>query len=926
MGKIDKSLKKVINFIKRYDIIYFGKDRDTIMEFIDYSKKIDKEGKKINTDMMYDFLIKHEDKIDIEKIIVIAIKNCRDNIEELKNRIKRVEKDINYYIQEGNMEMNFEKSKEKFTLDTELTFFQKELQRLKDMGKGIDISFAKYRFNEKKGKYDIEVIDSKEIIRGKKILPKEKLERIERIEEDVKKYNEDENDEMGIEYLLQLLRIEDYTQVFSEKAKSVVYMATCAISDNEILRMNNITHKELERLKNDESNKYEELLDSVVYNTPEVLKMQKDMIKDYIQYIDIDKLLLICGFRYEELLEQDRITEEQQLEVKDTLSIILKNIEANKNTYKFNLDIEEGEEIVSKEIVYSKECIRKCLEKFSKDSYFSEKRIEEIREKIKNGKMKIEELSFEEINICFDHKSLLEYATTSEENFAYIIENFEYIIENFEYSKEELLGVLEKDSNGKGNLLNYLVWNSKYEFTAEDILNLYINNVIDLNTIMTLGFALDFSNIININELYRIYEEKDEELFEKYTQLYKKLFSKDKTIDFDEFSSDLMAEIIERYDSENKAKHIQTIKDFYKSGILKLETIVEWNDDDVLKKVVQDLYAEEILNYDELKPLLVQKKIPFECVRELVFNQDIGYEERLKILFEGLVPEEEILKLYQNALIRKEDLIELANQSIITAKEAQKAIQNTNILTLEENSNIRLEIGKMKKIKKDDSIYNFDESCYNPKIECTQIIDPNAREELFDLLHAYVIPRKMNGIDCVEVDKSSPFYNYTFYGIPDENGKITEDSVIIAERIYEDIETKTRFAVDNATYFFKYGDLLVLSNYASKDEIVKQIDNMVFRVNHILATEDRYGSWGFGVLNAIAKTKFSSNFKGLTKKEQRIKVVDMLSDNYTHSESDKIIEKAQEIDNGEHTYDIVSGKTNNIVGQQNNGEDVGDSR
>ena len=96
------------------------------------------------------------------------------------------------------------------------------------------------------------------------------------------------------------------------------------------------------------------------------------------------------------------------------------------------------------------------------------------------------------------------------------------------------------------------------------------------------------------------------------------------------------------------------------------------------------------------------------------------------------------------------------------------------------------------------------------------------------------------------------------------------------------------------------------------------MENMVFKANHTLATEEKNGHWGVSVIYSIVKTKLSSNLKDLSKKEQRIKVIDTLMSVYTHDEIMEILDKSQDIDLGEHTYDIVDEVTTNHAENKGN--------
>ena len=391
----------------------------------------------------------------------------------------------------------------------------------------------------------------------------------------------------------------------------------------------------------------------------------------------------------------------------------------------------------------------------------------------------------------------------------------------------------------------------------------------------------------------------------------------DHTEELETIANDLMIEIIEQYDQNKQEEYLQQLKEFYKEGLLTIDVIVEWNNQEVVEKLVIDLYKGQEVRLEELKGWIKDKKIPFECIKELIWEKDISYEERMKVVGEGWIPEEEIFDLYKKTLIRDKDLLELADKSIIDRSKAEDIINGTNLEDLEKNSKIVLRVNDtIQKIKRDESIYvtekEREENSFKNK-KPKLIIDPNERKEFFKLLGAG-IP------DEVEIAKTSPFYNYEFYVIPDETGKIDKNSVVIAERIYEEKEEhikndegrkdkELRFATDNATYFFKYKDLMVLSNYLKKDEAVKEKKDIIFKANHTIATDKKNGHWAASVIYGIAKTMLSSDLKEYSKENQRRIVVEKLSKVYDYDQLMKILDKGEEIDSGEYIGEIVEADT-----------------
>lgn len=448
-----------------------------------------------------------------------------------------------------------------------------------------------------------------------------------------------------------------------------------------------------------------------------------------------------------------------------------------------------------------------------------------------------------------------------------------------------------------------------------DIISLYKDNIIDIEYIKNLKEYSNFSNEISASELISLYDNynknKSEENnlinYTRYLDLYKEILLNDNPRETKKYSLNFMEQMIENYDKRHIDTHITQLEEFYKQGLLTLNTIIEWNDPSVIETFLTDLYKENIIQLNDVKKFVKNGNLPFEYIKQLVWEENINYEERLKLLEEGWIPEEEIFELYSKALIREDDLLKLSQKSIISKQKTLDIINNTQLQDLEKYSNIVLVIGdKLQKIKRDDSLYFNEEKNTSSKSSKPKLmIDPNERESLFSLLKAGK-PNK------VEISETSPFYNYEFYIIPDESGKVNLNSVIIAERIYEEKEehiknpnTTIKYATDNATYFFKYKDLMVLSNYLKKDDAIKETKNIIFKANHTLANDKRNGHWAASVIYGVAKTMLSSDLKEYSKDNQRKIIVEKLSKVYTYDELEKILDKGSSIDSGDSICEII---------------------
>ena len=166
------------------------------------------------------------------------------------------------------------------------------------------------------------------------------------------------------------------------------------------------------------------------------------------------------------------------------------------------------------------------------------------------------------------------------------------------------------------------------------------------------------------------------------------------------------------------------------------------------------------------------------------------------------------------------------------------------------------------------------------------------------------------------LDEDNPFYNYEFYVIPDESGDIGLNSVVIAERYYEDKYTEEKFATGNATYFFKYKDLMVLSNM-KKSEMTKERKNIVFTVNHFIATDKKDGTWAIKMIYNLAKTMLSNDLNEYSKENQAKIVLEKLATIYSHDEIMKLIDKADDIDSGKYLYYVEEKFIQDITHKKN---------
>ena len=831
--------------------------------------------------------ILHENKINKQRLLLLIVKNYSDNIQLIDSILKD-----NTYKSKNNksetLELIIQKQKQ-----------EKNLNIAKKIGKGMDESFAFYFYNTGTNEYDIKIIDSKELIDGIKTKSSANLKRFKEIDEDFIK--DDETKTIGLEYFLQSIVISDFNNIFPNE--QIGDNMRTLILENQVIKNNIKTRTELETLKNENYDEYENLIEKTQFHN--ILSDIKNLLRKYIKYVNIDNLLAISAYRFEESLENDLIPYERANDVKIILNKLIRHIK-NNTVFHFSLQDRKDNSYDLKDIEYSVSDIKNFINRFTDDSYIKKSQIEEYKNKIDSEEITLFDLDPQYVKICFSSSELEKVAKLNSQN-------LQYVSTILQWNKDKILDAIKFQKNCTVELLKDFM--TQKIICPNDIISLYKDNIIDIEYIKNLKEYSNFSNEISTSELISLYDnynknksqENNSTNYTRYLNLYKEILLNDNPKETEKYSLKLMEQMVENYDKNHIDTHITQLEEFYKQGLLTLNTIIEWNDPSVIETFLTDLYKENIIQLNDVKKFVKNGNLPFEYIKQLVWEENINYEERLKLLEEGWIPEEEIFELYSKALIREDDLLKLSQKSIISKQKTLDIINNTQLQDLEEHSHLVLVIGnELQKIKRDDSLYFNEEKNTSSKSSKTKLmIDPNEREALFSLLKAGK-PNK------VEISETSPFYNYEFYIIPDESGKVNLNSVVIAERIYEEKEeniknlNKTiKYATDNATYFFKYKDLMVLSNYLKKDDAIKETKNIIFKANHTLATDKRNGHWAASVIYGIAKTMLSSDLKEYSKDNQRKIIVEKLSKVYTYDELEKILDKGSSIDSGDSIGEII---------------------
>ena len=660
MKKINKiTLKELLDstdlLMHLSDILYFCDDVETINEFVNSTRK--------NSDLNYkeikDFLIKHENKINKQKLLLLIVKNYSDNIQLIDSILK----DNTYKSKSNNsetLELIIQKQKQ-----------EQNLNIAKKIGKGMDESFAFYFYNTDTNRYDINIIDSKELIDGIKINSSANLKRFKEINQDF--MESDKTETVGIEYLLQSIVLTDFNNIFPNE--QIGDNMRTLLLENQILKNNVKTRKEIENLKNQNYDEYENLIENTEFH--DILSDMKNLLEKYIKYVDIDKLLAISAYRFEESLENEFISIENAPAIKEILNTIIKHTKNNKTLTLSLQDRKNSYDL--KDIEYSLTDIINCINRFTDDSYIKKSQIEEYKNKINSEELTLLDLDPQYVKICFSPSELENIAKLNSQN-------LQYVSTILQWNKDKILNNIKFQKNCPVELLKDFM--TKKIIYPNDIISLYKDNIIDIEYIKNLKEYSNFSNEISASELISLYDNynknKSEENnlinYTRYLDLYKEILLNDNPKETEKYSLNFMEQMIENYDKRHIDTHITQLEEFYKQGLLTLNTIIEWNDPSVIETFLTDLYKENIIQLNDVKKFVKNGNLPFEYIKQLVWEENINYEERLKLLEEGWIPEEEIFELYSKALIREDDLLKLSQKSIISRQKTLDIINDKRIL------------------------------------------------------------------------------------------------------------------------------------------------------------------------------------------------------------------------------------------------------
>lgn len=902
--KIEDFLKLVETegiLVSNYDLIYACTDIAFQQKISDYAV-----GKNlISHDELVKLVTENRDKFNINKLLTNGISNKELYLKKLKERIEETKSECAQYTGLESIKANIELK----TMEADYQQETKALAELRKRYRGLDVCTATSIYNTQKNEPSLHIVDSNIIINQKKPNKEKKLKKFDELSSRLQKIQGESGN--GLQMLFYSLTITEIISIFpNEEFREAVYdyCISKRICQSGIRNVD-----ELYAEREDINAFYDKYVTGQEGDF--ILKTVYPTIRNYIEYVDVDRLVMTSAYKLEKILEKDKYSKEENEAIRQLVTEILDYCKENKvsDNYKLKILGKKDAFSLSETVDYSPEDIRKMLKRFQGEKYFSKSDLEKIRNAVSEEAIYLEDVPRKLLNQIYEQDEYDELLFSNDKNFKFLKSLAQMGKE--EVTNEDIIDIAILVGANNINTLNILYNNEVANL--EDIAGLYIDNHVDKKVLLEFLNGKNKEPLIDPESLIELYQESkyDESIkgaYDTYLDLYKELIAQiikeSPQTPEDEirkkFSEKLMDKIAEKYDpeKEDRNQHIELLENFYKEGLLQIENIISWEDKSIIVRFLQD----KVIDSTTIKDLMHKKVISQDYAKEIIgeilgkslLNPEMDSETRMRHIKSGLVPEEYIGKLYQNLLINSLQAEELENEGFFE----RKKYDVTSVEEMQEKAKIKLgDLRSLTKIRGEASENpHGNKGVTYPHISKGILIEPDAREKLFELL-------KAKRAESLEIQENDAFYNYEFYVLPDKKGKYALDSVVIAERYFVDKDNPKEFATGNATYFFKWRDLLYISNLR-KSEIAKESKNIVFRANHRTYSsddttgKDKAGSWGTSVITAIGKTMMGKEVEKYSKKKAEEKAEEKVKALYSVDEWTKINEHAANINCGDYNF------------------------
>lgn len=895
----DMSLQEIFSIcgfiFNKVDIYYFCNDDEIINEYLEICELNDLKRLK-------QFLLDHEEELEKadnenyqdyqntgnrivnwkERLLFCLYLNYVDNLQSIENRIEQLRSVL---LNVNSYELITGYQKEQNELEALLQ--QKEIQtNLKEktakLGKRLDIDAYFLLTRGQDMETPPEIISSIETFQSRRFSEKKNKKVWQQMDEEIG------NDGNGSIYIIQTMLLADLGEIMPTpeigQAIRDYILKKCALDRG-------VTKKELADKASADYQEYLDFLD----NTPpeEYLPLFREELIRNIRFIDIDKIFLIIGYRIEESLEKEIYPKEATEQAQLIIEYILRKIDNKEKVFEGILQEQKTYEKIL--VNFSSKDLERCSKRFIADKYIKKSEVLQAKTDLLSGSKTLENLETPLFNLI----EMTEEET--EQIIPYSAENFVYGIRKLGYVESKIIEKLcENPEIISIELLDYIY--DTGEITINTLIQLYNRKVISAEFFKEFSEQIDIYSEVNlqkINERYIQIKQSEQQNEEETNNLdtiiefYKIINLDGKTQEeLEEESNNVMYELAEDFEGE------EDILFYYEKGLVTLETVAEWSGETIIER----LYNEEKITFEDLKTLYEKGKISQSLLQSKIEIENLSYSELMEHIHSGHLNQDKVIELYMIGRIFDIDFEEIARKGLISVQKYYEATSKRTKEELEKNAKIKLKPvlsnipdKKLRVNVIDDEEYDDDpKHHYTPRNSPKTLIDPNIRYEFLKLLGA-------KEAAAIIPDENNAFYNYEFFVIPDSNGELQANSVVIAERFFEDKTLQDVFATNNATYFFQYKDLMVNSNLTKK-EMMQDRDNVVFTANH------RAGSWAVQVLRKVAETlagESFSKYKNLDARAERI--LDELHKIYTSEKIERILDLTRRIDDtGEYIYEEVN--------------------
>lgn len=477
------------------------------------------------------------------------------------------------------------------------------------------------------------VLDSQELIRmvkgNKKIsslyeAPKEKMKRMENVAEIIRPVNS-------------LINGDDIIDIVATEHEVGEYMVL-QLLENLKARIKGQDENDLQNIKTRE-------------------KYIRQMLVNNAKYVDIDRLLLIIGYRIIETLEQQNTTiqgrniesfskTEQEAYFEYLQAVMQEILKEVSDKTKIEAELLEGEE---KD--YTLNSLKNDAKRLTGTRYVSKKELEEMRRALVEGEILI-------IDIPEDIRMILEVKTSDYDKMMLNrIENLIYLIEKFEendVSEKDcyrLIGMLDKipgnvlDAMKNRGILSFdraVEYFEAGKITAEQVKNNIPEEEVDLNRIneKIRELYLEMKKVENDESKMQEYIETISS-FSRYAGLYRQFNFEGKS---EEEINSNSSNLIESFGDE--LLNNETLSELYQYGLISLDSSVDWGID-----------INEMLIMGKMKPTDVKRfyergQISLEQIKEVLVSEDMSSEDKQDLIYSTFDGEEEEQEKLRNELIQ----------------------------------------------------------------------------------------------------------------------------------------------------------------------------------------------------------------------------------------------------------------------------------